>query len=141
MKPGSARLILLIGGFFFLLDRLLKYLALASSEHLVNTYFGWKPFLNPGIAFGLPLPTWLTVLFTVPVLGFMLYLLKKNFSARQNQALFLIWLGALSNLIDRIFYKNTVDYFLVIISIFNIADVLIVAGFLLYFWSWQRKLI
>jgi len=40
--------------------------------------------------------------------------------------------GAISNLLDRIFYQNTVDYLQVYISVFNIADILIVTGIGIY---------
>ena len=45
----------------------------------------------------------------------------------------LVFTGALSNLIDRMVYGYTVDYFLILTGVINLADVMIVAGFVIYF--------
>ena len=45
----------------------------------------------------------------------------------------LIFFGALSNLIDRVMYSHTVDYFLILTAVINIADVMIAMGFVVYF--------
>ncbi|MSU75644.1 MAG: signal peptidase II [Candidatus Magasanikbacteria bacterium] len=146
-------------GFLFFIDRWLKWQALHgwANDRLVNRWLGWHPFLNPGVAFGIPLPSWLIIILTVPVLGLILFLIFKHETANTppsppargdlsippsqggtrgvlaNYSLLLIFFGALSNLIDRVLYGHTVDYFLILTAVINVADVMIVAGFVIYF--------
>ena len=54
-------------------------------------------------------------------------------------AMTLIFAGALSNFFDRVFIRATVDYFLLLTGIINLADVLIVVGFVLYLYNNFRK--
>ena len=42
--------------------------------------------------------------------------------------IYLIVAGAISNLIDRILFTITIDYFRIVTSIINLADVMIVVG-------------
>jgi lipoprotein signal peptidase len=141
-------------GFFFIFDQFLKWQALHSSKqpHIFLTYFGWSPFLNPGIAFGIPIPNKLIIVLTVPVILVLMYLVfdPKKTSLLKTTALniptlpasqkiftpiaiLLILTGAVSNLIDRILYHYTIDYFLFFTAVINISDILIVSGFVLYF--------
>lgn len=147
---------LFFGGTFFILDRILKYLALYTWPEPKTAFgsVGWNPFLNPGIAFGIPVPNWLIISLTIPIVFIVGYLIffnsKKSFSSLKENGThsipskssqeFFIWLalifilsGALSNLIDRIIYQHTVDYVLIFTGIINLADVLIVSGFVIYF--------
>ncbi len=127
--------IFLVSGFFLFLDRLLKYLSLHdwSTIHLVNRFLGWQPSLNAGLAFSLPMPAMITVVLTIPIIIVIIYLFFKNLHHFPlNFSLLMIALGALSNLFDRVVYRHTVDYFLVLTAILNIADVMITAGFILY---------
>ena len=48
--------------------------------------------------------------------------------------------GALSNLIDRIVYGHTVDYVLIFTGVINLADVMIVGGFVVYFLMMKSKI-
>jgi len=139
LKPQPTVTILL-GGVFLLLDQMLKYLALHSfnPEHTYLGVVGWKPFLNPGVAFSLPVPQIVILLFTFPVLLLLAFLIYQSFvqpeknSPGLNLALSLVFFGALSNLIDRLLYQHTVDYMLIFTAVLNLADVMIVAGFLIY---------
>lgn len=133
------------GGFFILLDQLLKWQATHGwhQAHLINRFLGWDPFLNPGIAFGLPLPTPLILGITFPILIMLTLLIArrwKTFTERPLELLAFIFLfsGALSNGIDRLIYRHTIDYLRIFFSIFNVADVLIVLGFMLYFLQTQK---
>lgn len=134
--------IILVSGFFLFLDRCFKYLSLRgwAESHLVNRFLGWQPSLNAGLAFGLPMPIMITITLTVPIIAVLIYLLYKsvhNFPL--NFSLILVTLGALSNLFDRIIYNHTVDYFLLLTAIINIADVMITAGFVLYLLSIKKS--
>jgi len=139
MKKRVYLLIFLITGLFFLmLDQWLKWQSLHnwSQAQLLNKFLGWQPHLNPGIAFGLPLPNWITVLFTLTVLVILIYFIKTRILKTigcELLAVNLVIIGALSNLIDRLIYQHTVDYLLILTGIINLADALIVIGFLLFF--------
>ena len=63
-------IIVLVGGFLFLGDQILKYLARVNPDfayYIWKPWLGWELFLNKGIAFSLPFPNWLIILIT-PVL-------------------------------------------------------------------------
>lgn len=127
--------IIFIGGFFLLFDRFLKYQALYVWQHpvLINKFLGWQPFLNQGAAFGLPLPNWLIIALTTPIIVLLLFLLIKK---RNNHVYFLslmlIFAGAVSNLLDRLYYNQVIDYLMLTTGIVNTADILIVLGLLIY---------
>ncbi|KKP59502.1 MAG: Lipoprotein signal peptidase [Candidatus Magasanikbacteria bacterium GW2011_GWC2_34_16] len=123
-----------IAPILFLLDQSLKWQALHNwnTSHLINKYFGWQPFLNSGIAFGIPLPSWLIILITIPIIFLLIYLLIKNKNIFYTVAYLLIILGAISNLADRLLYNNTVDYLQILTGVINLGDVMIVFGFVIY---------
>jgi lipoprotein signal peptidase len=150
-------LILFLGGVLFLVDRLLKWQTLHDWNHsvLLNRWFGWYPFLNTGIAFSIPVPVWLTVTISLPlvvVLGIVigrLFLDKHPLPFLQKQipfpapttSLFVVvpvGFGALSNILDRILYRSTIDYLLILTGVINLADVMIALGFVIYLWSLKR---
>lgn len=133
MKKGARLLLVLITGLFFLCDQALKYLAIHSiwPTKLINPYFGWQPFFNTGVAFSLPAPIFWQILITLIILGTMFYLIIKNKNGG-SQFLILTIGGAISNLIDRIAFGKTIDYFLILTGIINLGDVLIVGGILLF---------
>jgi lipoprotein signal peptidase len=135
MFKGDRRLLfLLAGGLFVLLDLILKQMALVvwTSPVFIFGQVGWAPILNPGIAFSIPMPNLVIIIFTLLILGFFCYLLTATKDKVAQLGLVLAIFGALSNLIDRIFYQSTIDYLQVYISVFNLADVLIVTGIGLY---------
>lgn len=132
--------IIFIGGFFlFILDQIVKYLSLNIfiNNHLWLNIFGWHPFKNYGIAFSLPLPNPLTIALTIPTLLIILVLLQRFRKHPEHYRYFwglcLIFWGSISNLFDRIFYKTTIDYFLIGTGVINIADILIIFGFIIIF--------
>lgn len=133
MKKRARILLILITGLFFLCDQGLKYLSLhqAAGAKLINSYLGWLPFFNKGVAFSLPAPILWQILTGLVILGLMFYLIIKN-TTPGSQFLILAAGGAISNLIDRIAYGKTIDYFLVLTGIINLGDVMIVGGILLF---------
>ncbi len=130
-------LIILGGGFLFLLARALKWLSVgALAEPLtIKNFFGWQPFLNKNAAFSAPLPNILIILLAVPTLALVLFLMlqtmkhpEKNLSAA---AYALILFGGLSNVLDRLIARATTDYLLFFTGITNLADLMIVGGLIL----------
>lgn len=51
----------------------------------------------------------------------------------------LILAGALSNLLDRIFYHSVVDYILIWTGIINISDLLIIIGLIIFLINLRNK--
>jgi len=124
---------LLLSGFFFCLDQGLKYIAhsqQAFSWYIVKPWLGWEYFANPGIAFSVPFPNAALVIGTPLVLvGLLVYMGRhKSPSTLQVYGAMLIFLGAISNLIDRMLFQITIDYIRVITSVMNIADIMIIVG-------------
>lgn len=136
MKIFSPAIFVSISG-FFIFDRFLKWQALHgwNEDYLLNKHFGWHPFLNPGVAFGVPVPSWLIIVLTIPILVLLIYHVSRlTYQARMLHVTcyVLIIAGALSNFIDRLLYNHTVDYILISTGVINLADILIVAGFVIY---------
>jgi len=123
----------MISGFFLCLDQAFKIIARVYTLHpvyLFKPWIGWEYFENSGIAFSIPLPQSLVIIVTpIIIVGLLFWLVRKK-----ERSLFfllgntLIIAGALSNLMDRILYSITIDYFRILTSIFNIADVMIIVG-------------
>lgn len=138
MSKLTRQSIVFAGGFFlFLNDRLLKFLSenIFTNQKIFLKIFGWHPYRNTGIAFNLPLPNWLSVSLTIPILLIIIFLLAKFYKNQNSLYLFVglnaIFWGALSNLIDRLFFQSTIDYWLLGTGLINLADLLIISGFVI----------
>lgn len=135
-----------ISGVFLYIDQGLKWMSLHSWDSAVvfGRWFGWYPFMNNGVAFGLPVPIALVSAVTVPLIGVMLWLLVQAYRRGTPSALvqmcglLAVIVGAGSNLADRLQYQKTVDYILLGTAVINIADILIILGFILLFWSMRE---
>lgn len=130
----------MVSGFcFLLLDQLAKWYALHSpifTFYLVKPFFGWELLLNRGVAFGLPISNWILVTITPFILIFLVLFLSKKYSEPKTNTLLyyglcFILFGALSNYIDRFLIAATIDYFRIVYSVINIADISIVLGVIL----------
>ncbi len=133
MLPKDRQLIFFGGLFLFCLDRILKYLSLYffRDNYLIIKIFGWTPFKNTGIAFGLPIPNYITIFLSIPILIAIVYFLFSDYNQNKNKiflGLTTLFFGALSNLVDRIIYSATIDYWLLGTGIINLADILIIFG-------------
>lgn len=128
--------IYILGGFLFLLDQVLKYLARTNPQitYIWKQSFGWEYFANTGVAFNIPLPNSLVILLT-PLIIFGLSALliqnKKILTVQKKLGLILIIAGAISNFIDRILFNVTIDYLRIFTTVINLADVMIVIGVIL----------
>ncbi|MEK7073657.1 MAG: signal peptidase II, partial [Patescibacteria group bacterium] len=96
---------------------------------LIPGLLGLEPFINPGIAFGIPVPgVLLTVGTTALAIGFGILGVRKA-----HLGALLVAAGGLSNAIDRIFFGVTFDYLRVgPWSLVNLADGMIIVGLLLF---------
>ncbi|MEK7213453.1 MAG: signal peptidase II [Patescibacteria group bacterium] len=128
-------------GLFLLLDQFLKSQAINAwtAPKYLFSFFGWYPYFNPGIGFGLPVPQGFIIILTIIILALIAYHLYKQIKSDGQTksfiiqySLFSILTGAVSNLIDRLTYHHTVDYIFAFTGYINLADILIVAGFVVY---------
>ncbi len=132
-KRSHLYLLIFTSGFLFLADQILKYLARSNSDftfYLLKPWIGWEFLANSGIAFGIHVPQYIIIPLTLLILVFaLLYSVHiKQKSARFVIGLALIIAGAVSNLVDRVVFSSTIDYFRIITSVFNLADIMIVVG-------------
>lgn len=148
MNFKRARLLIIVSsGLFLLTDQILKWKAFHNwtQPNLIFPYFGWQLFLNPGVAFGLPLSNSFTVILTLPMISLIGYLFLKELNKKESLSpnLLLAWsmvfAGAISNLLDRIIYSQVVDYFVIGTALINISDGLIIGGLVIYFLSLRRQ--
>ncbi len=120
----------------FLVDRLTKWLALKIPEEGIflwsKKFCGLLFYRNFNMIFNLELSAGLLYGLIGAVLAVIIWLLFKNYRKKNYflvACLSLIVVGAISNLIDRLFFGYVVDFISFFdYSIFNLADVYIVAG-------------
>ena len=126
----------LIGlGIFFVVfgaDFGLKRLMIGVNFQIIGDFFKLIYAENTGIAFSLPIPIWLSSVFSIGLLGAGSYLAGRylNWHKWITPVVFgLIAGGALGNLFDRVFYGFVVDYISVWWwPVFNFADATIFVG-------------
>ena len=93
-----------------------------------------REYTNPDIAFGIPMPQFLTITLSAAILAVLGYYIVRYYrDAKMFQvwSLNLIMWGAVANFYDRLKYGEVFDYMTFggnVFPIFNFADVLIVTG-------------
>jgi signal peptidase II len=116
----------------FFIDRFLKYFFLYSNFSFNSQWLNLKIFKNSGIAFGFHLNSFLMYFLISLILLGLFFFLKKSYIKKNAiiiLALTLIILGAFSNLIDRFFYDNVIDFIdFLFFPIFNLSDLMIIGG-------------
>lgn len=124
---------ILLGIGVFVIDQTVKAVALANPQarhYLITPWLGWEYFPNPGIAFSLPIPN-LAVIAATPVIMFVIgWWWLKQPDKKNWAAAGLVLAGALSNFLDRFRLGITIDYFRILYSVINLADIAIVVGIL-----------
>ena len=131
---------------FFLADMTLKSVAIKiRSVNILGNFFKFNFVANKNIAFSLPLGGKLLTVIISGILFLILchlfFLFLKN-RFKEFFGFLAVFLGALSNFIDRLKYSFVVDYLdLSYFAVFNLADVLIFCGvvFLIYFYFVSNK--
>ena len=127
------------------LDQVVKYWALhvlaqIGSIPLINGVFHLTYVENRGAAFGILQDQRILFLCITPIiLAAVVYVLKKGYirTSLGKVSLYLISAGALGNLIDRVWHGFVVDLFdfcLIHFTVFNVADVYVVVGMILFFY-------
>lgn len=118
---------------FFLADRLLKYLAMGldSSREIISNIFFFSFTKNYFISFSLPfsgpvLNVFITILVALLLVYIVFLVIYEKKRKIEIFLLLVIFLGALSNLIDRLSFGFVVDYLEIKgLSVLNLADVMI----------------
>jgi signal peptidase II len=119
--------------FLLFTDRYLKHLVSAKYDYKIfGDWFQLDFAANYGIAFSLPLGgqalNWLVLVILFGLVYFAYISLKRG-SSGLFLAIFAIFLGATSNLYDRLSHGYVIDYFdLKYFTVFNLADVMIFFG-------------
>ena len=124
-----------MGLFFFIIDRILKYLF---SHQAIEDSFFLTYTKNTGIAFGINFPKDFLIIFyfiiALIILALIIWLIKLLTGGKYLAAslIWLVILGAGSNIIDRIKFGFVIDYInLHIWPVFNLADMMIAGGILI----------
>ncbi|NQV00316.1 MAG: signal peptidase II, partial [Parcubacteria group bacterium] len=111
---------------FFLFDRVLKLLIINipdSGIFLIPKILSLEFYKNYGAAFGLKIPIFLIVAFSIIIISVILFLAKKKRKKTPEWVFLFLILGSLSNIFDRIYYGYVIDTFNFLnFSFFNIAD-------------------
>jgi len=134
IKKNKNIIIILFMIMFFVLDRLFKILSFKIREDfsIIKDFFKFTFFPNKFISFSIPFSgVGLKIILSLLLILIIFYLVItfKNKKYNEFLAFFSIFLGALSNFFDRIYYSYVIDYLnLMFFSVFNLADVLIVGG-------------
>jgi signal peptidase II len=119
---------------FFVFDRYFKYFIMETQKefNLIGDFLRFSFYPNEFISFSIPLRGpflfFLISALLLLVLFYIIYLFKKK---EQPEALLWvsIFLGAFSNLVDRVRFSFVIDYLdFVNLTVFNLADVMIVVG-------------
>jgi len=123
---------------------LVLLILLVADRVLKNYFYTCGRFAaNRGLAFGLALNQIVLWVIVLLVLGGVIYLLARAYQSRQATVFFafcLITVGAVSNLWDRWQWGFVVDYLnWPPRNIFNLADVMILAGVGILVWQIFRK--
>lgn len=131
----------------FIGDRFIKYTVREGYGKEVTSI--WKDVMvfqgeiNPYIAFSLPVHgIWLTIVIVLIVLFLIFYLIRAFKEKQQCYVYSLLFLtgGAVSNLADRLMTGGVIDYIHIkYFTVFNIADVMILAGAISLFYIWLYK--
>lgn len=130
MKKDIRIWLILLSGCLFCFDQILKYLAQTHqtyTHYLIDNTVGWEFFANHGIAFGISFPLIPLLIITPLILWFFFYTQKQT-TLWSQIGFTLVYVGALSNMIDRAIHGYVIDYFRVVTSMFNLADVYILIG-------------
>jgi len=132
---NQSLIIIIFGLIFFIIDRILKYLFF---YQIIKDSFFLAYAKNAGIAFGINLPKPFLIIFYFIIALIIIALiirLIKLWTGGKHLAASLIWLvilGAASNIIDRIKFGFVIDYInLYIWPVFNLADMMITGGVLI----------
>lgn len=139
---------------FLAVDRITKYVSLiycTKEDYVFNSFLHATYLLNPGVSYGFLTPTntlyfWaLTIAICFINTGLLFYWFRyRNTYNSLSFGLFLINIGSLSNIIDRVLYKGVIDWIYIhyekySFAVFNVADIYICIGGLLVLYTYAKE--
>ncbi|MFC1612871.1 guanylate kinase [Patescibacteria group bacterium] len=116
---------------FFIVDYLVKQFFIKNPSFKQDFLFlKFDMSLNKGIAFGMPINKGILIfIIIICLLVLVAYIVKLRNKIILQSGLVCIFLGAISNFLDRILYGSVIDYISVpYFSVLNIADIMITVG-------------
>lgn len=125
----------------FIVDRLSKLYILKKSSSLEGDFL--QVYLNQDIAFSIPVPNLILWPLLIVIIVFLAFWFYQAYEKKEIiiWPLGLLLIGAVSNLLDRLFYGGVIDFIkLAFFPVFNLSDVYItIAVIWLFVWQWQKK--
>ena len=136
MKNKVIRLLVIIATILIIIDQASKILVtnILKEESIGNENFGIEITSNTGMAFGFNDGNGKNIFLTICILAIIASFIKnqlERIDTKTTIALSLAISGGISNLIDRIFRGGVFDFIRVFTITFNLADILIVLGWIL----------
>jgi len=141
--------VILLIAIFFAIDRYLKFLASTyyegKSQSLLGDFLSFSFVKNYYIAFSIPLPENLIIIFSLLALVGVVLIMAVTIRKKQQLDLLAIWLflifmGAISNLIDRFSLGYVIDYLnFAKLLVLNVADIMISLGTLMTVISFYKQ--
>ena len=144
MSRTRSVLLIILFALTAIADGVFKFFSLhyLSDTGLIPTPVGLFLHRNYGVAFNLPIPLPLVLVFTGVVLLILSVLFIRSWKATLPEAVWLFCLlaGATGNFVDRIVNGFTTDYLVIGgRSVINLSDVLIVLGVIRFLYYSQSK--
>lgn len=136
MKNKVIKLLVIIVTILIIIDQASKILVtnILKDESIGNENFGIIITSNTGMAFGFNDGNGKNIFLTICILAIIASFIKnqlERIDTKTTVALSLAISGGISNLIDRIFRGGVFDFIRVFTITFNLADILIVLGWIL----------
>jgi lipoprotein signal peptidase len=102
-------------------------------------YFGGFYICNPGISWNISISSYIFWIFWFFIAAILLFLFLKKHTTHYSLFIIFILSGAVSNIIDRIYYGCVIDFIdLKFWPIFNLADIFIVSGAVFLLVKWKK---
>lgn len=124
-----------------------QYFLQNTNISLWGEFFTLQLSFNSGIAFSLPVPHWVQILFTLVFFVFFGWWARKYFfetSTLEQIGITFFIAGAFGNFWERVVYQHVTDFIALefpplYFPVFNIADICIFGGVVLWFWGSTQK--
>lgn len=136
MKNKIIKLLVIVVTILIIVDQASKILVtnILNGESIGNDYFGIIITSNTGMAFGFNQGNGKNIFLSMCILAIVISFVKNQLERIDTKtaiALSLAISGGISNLIDRIFRGGVFDFIRIFTITFNLADILIVSGWVL----------
>lgn len=121
--------------FFFTIDLFTKDLLFGIDRFLIGSFFRLERHENVGLSFNIPMPLFIPIVVAIVVLIGVISYGRREIQEWRAITIIAIGLfvgGVLGNLYDRVMFGYVRDWIAIYRSIFNLADVFILGGLILF---------